>query len=688
MKKITILTTVILLQVSAMAQQASDAKHAAGFYKKSEYYNAIINYEVYLGIRKPNVSFSPYDTKKEYPEQGNGSASAATIIGTSKLVTNKIAWELGESYRQQFNYPLAEKSYARILEKGTDTAYPLARYWHGVSLRSNNKFQEAAKEFQQFSAENTGNTERVSMANKELATLAFIKKQMLSNPEKRFTINKIGGDIAKPEGAYAPVVLGDKIVFTSARIVDTVSRHSSINTHVNHLFYNGLDTRDSIITGKSIMLTFPSKLSSNEGTVTFLPNKNKLFFSRASKEYGKDINYIYTSNRVNDSTWSEPVKLDTKVNKPSYMAIQPSVTQDGKYLLFASDRDGGAGKLDIWACELDAAGNPSEPFNLATINTKEDDQAPFYHTNSNTLVFSSKGYEGMGGFDIYSAMGTLKTLQPPVNLGYPVNSPRDDIYFFSASTDSLLKKAYISSDRSSDCCLEIFAIGKQIIKKKFKQRIEGKVTDCATNQPIASATVKLNTKKKEQDITTDKEGNFMIEKAENVAGFDVSKDGFDAAQAAFSKAASISSDTVYTVAICLNAVKPKTVEQVKDSLDTNEKPLVIYFDFDKSIIRDDAAPTLDQVLSLLNKYPSLSVALEIDGFTDAKGTEAYNLKLGKARAEACKQYLVTKGIDEARLLLKSYGKKDPVAPNTIDNKDNPEGRALNRRVEMKIKAKK
>ena len=78
--------------------------------------------------------------------------------------------------------------------------------------------------------------------------------------------------------------------------------------------------------------------------------------------------------------------------------------------------------------------------------------------------------------------------------------------------------------------------------------------------------------------------------------------------------------------------------------------------------------------------------MTINVHTDAKGTEEYNIKLGQSRAEACRNYIVSQGIDSSRMQLKSFGKTVPVAPNTVDNNDNPEGRALNRRAEIKINA--
>jgi len=692
MNKIIILSIAIFLQLSAFSQQAFELRSADGFYKQGVYYNAIVNYEIYLGIRKPLISFTPYSQKKNVIFSKADSAQRADeIISESKLVTKSIAFKLAESYRNLNHYQRSEKCYARLLQT-PDTAYPYARYWYAVSLRCNNKFDEAKTELNTFIKENSGSESKVAMATKELATLAYIKAQQNSDSKKLFTIKKLRGNIAQAEGAYAPILLQDTLIFTSARIVDTVNKYSKTNQHVNHLFYNTIVNQDSL-SGKATMIRFPSRLSINEATATFTPDRKKLFFSRSSSiQNGKTYYGIYVSERINDTTWSEPHKLD-KINSDGYNSIQPSVTQDGKFILFASDRVGGSGGFDIWGAKLDVNYSPEEPFNFVGINTKEDEQAPYYHTPSKTLAFASKGYKGMGGFDIYSSTGELTSLKNPVNMGAPVNSPKDDIYFFSTSKDSLLKNAYISSDRASDCCLEIFSLSKKIIPKVYHHKIVGYVVDCDTaSSTIENATVNVDKIAAPFTTTTNKSGFFFAGNGDSINSVYVSKDGYlpESQKISLSKTV-LAHDVNDTFLICLKKIKPvivtKTVEQVIDSINVSIKPQNIYFDFNKSVVRQDAIPVLEQVVAILKKYPTISIALDINGYTDSKGSDDYNLKLGNARAEAAKKYIADQGIDASRMTLKSFGKSMPIAPNTTaDNQDNPEGRALNRRAEISIKA--
>ncbi len=686
MKNIFILGFAILIQLFGIAIAQNELKNADGFYKQGDYYNAIVNYEIYLGIRKPITEFSPYTLKrKKAIVVDESTAAAVNTIGSSKLVTKSIAWKLGESYRLLYHFQRAEPCYSRLVSAGYDNNYPLARYWYGVCLRSNNKIDEAEKQFKTFLNENGKNVASTSLATKELETIAFVRKQTRKTDET-LTIGKLKGNVSQAEGAYAPIVFKDTMVFTSARIVDTVNKYSSTNSHVNHLFYNTIANSNEV-TGNATIVHFPSKISDNEGTPAITPDKSKLYFARSKSENGKTISSIYVSNRTKDGTWSEPEKLNAKINQPDHNSIQPSISLDNKFFLFSSDRDGGIGKFDIWCSQIDASGNLGEPFNLKSINTKEDEQAPFYHTNSKTLVFASKGYLGMGGFDLFSAKGDLLHLQTPINLGSPINSTKDDIYFFSASNDSLIKKSYVSSDRASDCCLELFALNKTY-PVKHKQSLVGTITDCASNSLLDAAKVSVSNTPNNYSLVTNQDGTFNVATVDSVTEFEISKDGYVSKTVPFYVADKLTRDTVYQLSACLSKIPPPPPPPVKKDtvVPVVEKPLIVYFDFNKSDVKEEYYPVLDQVIGKFAKDNSKSMLLDINGYTDAKGTDIYNNRLGLKRAESCKKYLVSKGVSAKQLSVKSFGKTAPVAADsTPDNKDNPEGRALNRRVEMQIK---
>ena len=191
------------------------------------------------------------------------------------------------------------------------------------------------------------------------------------------------------------------------------------------------------------------------------------------------------------------------VNQQGHNSKQPFCSADGKYLFFASDRNGGAGGFDIWYANIQPDGTTGDPINVGQINTKEDEQAPFFHSSSGILVFSSNGMQGMGGFDLFTTKMNESGFKKPENMGHPVNSSRDDIYFFANDKNELLKNAIIGSDRGSECCLETYTINKSP-KKKI---ITGVVRDCKTNESIADAVVTIQDKQ----TKTGADGKFQFE---------------------------------------------------------------------------------------------------------------------------------------------------------------------------------
>jgi OmpA-OmpF porin, OOP family len=409
-----------------------------------------------------------------------------------------------------------------------------------------------------------------------------------------------------------------------------------------------------------------------QGVASFTPDGNKLFFTRWTSKQARNFASIYVSDH-STGAWSEPVKVNG-LSEDEYSAQQPFVTADGKYLLFASNRPGGSGKFDIWYAPLSASGEVGKPMNAGkTINTKEDDQAPYYHQSTSTLVFASKGKVGMGGFDLYQAKGTLGgSFNEPQNLGYPVNSNKDDIYFTTAGTGQLLKAATISSDRSSACCLELFSVSKL-----YKKYIAGSVTDCKTNELI-SADVRLSVPAK---MLSSVNGRFIYEVDElTTAQITATKNQYRDTSASLLPLNN-DDDTLHT-SFCLAAVEAEPEVPVVSPQPT-VPPKVALFDFDMYKLRGETERVLETIAALLVREPMLGV--EIIGHTDAKGTEGYNLKLSELRALECKNFLLKKGLPEDRIKTTALGESEPLKQEkTVSGKDDPRARQANRRVDFKI----
>jgi outer membrane protein OmpA-like peptidoglycan-associated protein len=281
----------------------------------------------------------------------------------------------------------------------------------------------------------------------------------------------------------------------------------------------------------------------------------------------------------------------------------------------------------------------------------------------------------MGGYDFFYSKGTPNNWGEPVNFGYPVNSVKDDIYFVSRSgSKNILEDAYLSSDRFSECCLELFSLHKQ---KPLKQ-VSGLVLNCENQQPLGGVSVQVidaanNTVLSNQ--TTDANGHysFTVEDFKSMKTVATS-DGYITNTLAIATPANEDAESLTNPALCLNPV-PKAI--VLEN---------VYYDYNKASLKPESHLSLDKLVEMLQQNPQM--VIELGAHTDNVGSEKYNLKLSEARAQSVVTYLISKGIDASRLKAKGYGSTQPIAPNTNeDGSDNPEGRQKNRRTEFKVLSK-
>jgi len=345
-------------------------------------------------------------------------------------------------------------------------------------------------------------------------------------------------------------------------------------------------------------------------------------------------------------------------------------------LFFISDRSGGYGGRDIYKSDKNSKGEWGKAVNLgSSVNTPYDEEAPFLHPDGVTLFFSSKGHKTMGGFDVFeSKLLENGNWTEPMNVGYPINSPGDDV-FYVVSPDK--KIAYYTSVRDGgfgekDNYVIIFpdpqasplALQKgtvldnnQIAAKDVKITI----TDNSSEEVVGVYHPNTSTGKYLFILTPGKSHNITYE-AEGYLFF--SENRFISKESDFN-------EITKSVNLSPIAVGSKVVMNN------------IFFDFDKSELRPNSNVELNRLYNFLIKHPNL--AIEIAGYTDSKGTDDYNSNLSLARATAVINFLIEKGVAKERLVAVGLGKSDPLAPNQkADGTDDPDGRQLNRRVEIKI----
>ena len=660
MKKIFVLTAVLFSFASLHAQFVYDyLKAADDYFQKGDYASAAEYYGKYMGGDKTgkDKEFKPYTP------QNSSKKTAAAAVNKEQAMYN-----LAECYRL-LNYPSkAEPQYKEVMV-ANKKQFPLAQYHYASQLRALGKYAEAEQNFKTFLSGYPANDEYKKNAERELKNLQFIQAQFVKKDLKYYTINKAGGELNAKGASYAPAWLNSNtLLFTSTRPQDTTAKTMVYTNRVYQAVYDA-GTLASIS-----LATIPQEKGMQQGVVTVTPDGNTIYLTKWGISGDKKSAAIYSSSKTNDG-WSEPVKLGESINANGANTQQPFVTADGKYLLFSSNRTGGQGGYDLWYAPLEN-GSAGTPVNMgAAINTSYDEQAPAYHEASASLIFSSNGRVGMGGYDFFRSKGNIGNWTEPVNMGYPVNSVKDDIYMVSrGSAKNVLENVMLSSDRDAVCCLELFALQKV----RPLRQLSGRVLSCDPSKPLSGATVTIVDPASNKTIYTKEVGadgtySFTMEDHQPLKVQAEAK-GFISNAANVGTPADLEEESMRYPDLCLVPEAPKV----------DEKFVIenVYYDFNKADLKPESYPALDEVVRMLNTYPNM--AIELGAHTDSKGSDTYNMKLSEARAQSVVKYLVEKGISAERLVAKGYGEAMPIAPNEIDGKDNPEGREKNRRTEFKV----
>jgi OOP family OmpA-OmpF porin len=649
MKKLYLIIIAITLSFGAYAQLDANYKTLGDkSFNNKDYYQAAFYYKKIAGDLKPVE-------KLKVPFRPDQKSSKA--ISSSDMTF--VSYRLAESYRLYENYVEAEGWYYKVLNDNGEAQYPLTRLWYGVCLRADQHFDESIKQLQQFLAAGKGDNKQNAMAQKEIANCNFAKEQY-QYPEL-LDVNKMKGDLNTDGSDYAIIKNDNNYMFTSSRIVKNDKRH------LNRIYTLVKDGQN-----KPVVVNFKSDENRTEleyGTPVLNPGNNKMYMTRWYKVGSKTIHAIYYSD-LQDGQWLAPQMVNSNVNLDGYNSIQPFVTPDGKRLFFVSNKPGGQGGDDIWVSDLDANGVPINSNNLgSTINTPYDEEAPYYDAVNKRLVYSSKGFIGLGGFDFFESFGDVGHWTDPRNMGYPMNSAKDDLYYYPDKDND--NKFFISSDRESECCLNLFEVYDR------RHIVSGLVVDCDTHLALPGVKVSFvdsltkQTLKQEVlgkkatyafSVTTKRPYNLVLEKA-----------GYFTKSVSVPVSGKMMNDTLYSPEICL-----QTFEVNKPILIKN-----ILYDFNKATLRPESKVVLNNLVKILNDNPKIKI--ELGSHTDSIGSDAYNDKLSQERAQACVSYIIASGIKDDRIFAKGYGKRKPVAPNSLpDGKDNPDGRQMNRRTEFKV----
>ncbi len=399
------------------------------------------------------------------------------------------------------------------------------------------------------------------------------------------------------------------------------------------------------------------------GSVTLTPDGNYMIFAAYEHDAKGEGRTDLYSARKEKGKWVDVVNLGPLVNS-EYWDSQPSLSADGQTLYFASDRPGGNGGSDIYMATKTREGWTRAKNAGSTINTNADEMAPIIGQDNKTFTFASNRSNSLGGFDIYFSKVNNGNFSSPKNAGEPINSAADELFYVPIQNTNV---AYFSSNRGGgEGGLDIYHAIPNPHESDPVIFVTGKVLDSESKDPInAQVTITdLKTNKKIATFNSDDEnGDYYVALQPGRT---------------YSVTASSPDHFFYSerFEIPTNA---KGTELKKDIiLSRNSTRLLVAFDFNKSTLNDESIPDLENLLAYLQSNPNINTVLE--GHTDDVGSDDFNNKLSKDRADAVKAWLVNNGVATKRIETKGYGKTKPLVKGTSD-----EARATNRRVEIKIK---
>ena len=580
-----------------------------------------------------------------------------------------------------------EKAYTLNPNVAPDIHYCLGRAYHLSML-----WDKAIKEYNTYmqSLNTKNDADKIADATRKIEECNN-GKELVKHPIRVF-IDNLGPAINTRYPEYGPLISADEseLIFTSRRpnttggMIDPGSGQYFEDLYISY-FKNGAWT-------PAVNMGPPINTPDHDATAGLSPDGQTLFIYRYKN--GGDL----FQTKLEGNKWTKPKDMGGKINS-KYHESTISMAPDGRTLYFVSDRPGGLGGRDIYKVVKNDKGKWSDPQNLgATINTQYGEEGVDILADGKTMYFSSEGHNSMGGYDVFKSVYQNGQWSEPENIGAPVNTPDNDVFFVLDASGkhgyyaSIRKGGYGDKDIYEVTFLgpekpvalssedNLLAGSKASVSDMMAQTVtvhttkttllKGIVYDSNTKAPLA-ASIELVDNEKNQIIASftsnSTTGKYLVSLPSGVNyGIAVKAPNYLFYSANFN----LPDTAAFQVIV-------KNVPLQSIAVGSRIVLRNIFFDFDKASLRTESTAELDRLINLLNQYPKLRI--EISGYTDNKGSAAYNVTLSQSRSKSVVDYLVAHGIASARLTYKGYGMADPIATNATDA-----GRQLNRRTEFKI----
>lgn len=532
-------------------------------------------------------------------------------------------------------------------------------------------------------------------------TQCYNGRELVKKPVRVF-IDNLGKNINTEYNEYGAVISADEsvLLFTARQPNSTGGK---IDPGLNENFEDIYIAYKQPDGSWSKAVNLPKTVNSDDhDAVSAIAADGQRFIIYLGKSGAGDL---YESVLTGDE-WSKPESLGKHINSNSH---EPSAcySPDGNVLYFVSDKPGGEGQHDIYISHKDEKGRWGEATNMGkVVNTQFNEDGVFMHPDGKTLYFSSEGHKSMGGYDIFKTIydETTGTWSEPENLGYPVNTADDDVffvlsasgrhgYYMSLSADGFGRRdlymiTFLGPEKpmilnNEDNLIasaaapikEVVVAPKVEVKEAQLTLLKGVISDALTKE-LLEADIEIVDNSANKVIATfksnSKTGKYLVSlPAGKNYGIAVKKEGY----LFHSENFDIPKTAAYQVV-------EKDIELKKLAVGGKIVLRNIFFDLDKATLRPESTAELERLTKLMNDVPTLKI--ELGGHTDSRGSDSYNQQLSEKRAKAVVDYLTTKGISANRLKWAGYGETQLVNKCSNGVECSEEQHQENRRTEFKV----
>jgi outer membrane protein OmpA-like peptidoglycan-associated protein/tetratricopeptide (TPR) repeat protein len=633
-----------MLASSSMAQSKKVwLSYADEYFGKGDYASALKYYQLCandsLSLSTQVIPYEIVISNQKLKDKKKDEEDSSVTAPLSEYIPHQIA----VCFQKIYDYKNAAENFKKTAKSSfySDDEYHLA-----VEYMKLKEYDSALATFQRYIDRPTKNDSLSTLAIQQMIGCRYAVDD--DNYKKEVQVKMADTAVFnKGTSAFAAMYFGykERVLFSAAReggvILDPEKQDSR---YLSDLYWT--EKINDSTWSPANNFGRPLNSASNDASGAFTTN-NVIFFNRWSNEDPNKVE-MYLA-RMLDFRFFEAYKLDSSINYPNSMNINPFITKDNTTLLFSSNRPGGKGGFDIWKVKLDINGNTiGVPENLGyPVNSEFDEKTPFYHTETNTLFFSSNGHNSIGGLDIYKSAFNVddSAFAIPKNLGLPINSSKDDAYMI---WDEAMKTGFFSSDRDS-CegghCYDIYTV----INEPIHIFLEGYVFDKNTEDIIPGATLTFKDIRSQfPDFTlkSDENGYYKLELQQKWEVFIKAQKKDYFADATNIDTRNITETTTLTHDFYLEKI-PTGEIQIEG----------IEYDFNSANLRPESKVVLDKLFDFIQLNDNMKI--QINSHTDARGSDKYNLDLSQRRAQSCVDYLVEKGVAKERLIAIGYGETKP-----------------------------